>query len=556
MRDLFAPRPAPWPLTKNNKELELDMTSPKSTAAFADLSPEQRQALFDKLRQRKLTDARRPSTPMPAQPLASRALSPAQAARLKQLTNAPNRVVELVTEGPVDGDALERHLRHLVRHHDALALRFTSDGAVPVAPDQALAFHRPPAVEETATQQALEQMRLQLTAANADSAPLQAAWLSAGDRGHLLLAAHPLLLDAYSLLRFANQWLSLYAGDVSLEAIPPTVRAAADGFAHWSGQVMEQKFLAQEWTRLKPKGTTASAQQPGTAEHSHEILFLAADFITRHCPEDKSTKHWMIDAIHRCLNRWLSHQETLFWFNTPQLRDDQFESLLGFFPYYVPVAPLGADQETLASQRIMRLQTRFSPVSEQLSVELCSKGSPVPLIHYHWFDPDNSANPELKIGNVIHHQSGFLFAPVEIHITELLAGVSLDVHYDPGHIGLDQVNFLLRDLLVYLREEKPNASSEPPSLHERLRQIWQDLLQKSEIGDDQSFFELGGHSLQVTELKFRIKQQLQLDVPISVLYELTTINKLVNFILATQSGGLGFNAGNEISDEEEEEGIL
>ena len=262
--------------------------------------------------------------------------------------------------------------------------------------------------------------------------------------------------------------------------------------------------------------------------------------------------------MHRCLNRWLAHQETLFWFNTPQMRDSQFESLLGFFPYYVPIAPAGTEKEasTLTpSQRVLRQQTRFSPVSEQLAQSLCRQGSQVPLIHYHWFDLDTGAGPQLEVNGLLHHQSGILFAPVEIHVTEMVKGVNLDVHFDPARVGQDQVSFLLRDLMVYLREEKSNTA-EPPTLHEHLRQIWQDLLQKNEIADDQSFFELGGHSLQVTELKFRIKQQLKLDMPISVLYELTTINKQANFILATQSGGLGFNAGNETTDEEEEEGIL
>ena len=537
------------------------MTSLKPIAAFAELSPEQRQALFDKLRQRKLTHARQPSTPQPLTQSAAWTLSPAQQTCLEVLPadSLNNRVLELVLEGELNSAAIEQQLLNLMRHHDGLSVRFEPQGLQAVPADQAIRFQFVQAANSEDAQQQLQQLREHLSRTTADTPVLQAAALqAAANTWHLLLAAHPLLLDTHSLLHLANQWLTLSCGGSHLEQIPPSDSAASQAFARWSTQVLEQKFLSQEWQRLKPKGVNGNETHTAISHHNHESLLLAADFIDRHLPEGQNIKPWIVDAVHRCLNRWLAHQETLFWFNTPQMRDSQFESLLGFFPYYVPIAPAGTEKEasTLTpSQRVLRQQTRFSPVSEQLAQSLCRQGSQVPLIHYHWFDLDTGAGPQLEVNGLLHHQSGILFAPVEIHVTEMVKGVNLDVHFDPARVGQDQVSFLLRDLMVYLREEKSNTA-EPPTLHEHLRQIWQDLLQKNEIADDQSFFELGGHSLQVTELKFRIKQQLKLDMPISVLYELTTINKQANFILATQSGGLGFNAGNETTDEEEEEGIL
>ena len=536
------------------------MTSLKPIAQFAELSPEQRQALFDKLRQRKLTNARQPSAP--SQPhTATWTLSPAQQACLRALAadTISNRLVELVLEGDLDGSAAEQQLLNLMTHHDGLSVRFEADGPQAVPAHQATRFFLARATNNEDARQQLEQLRERLSRASAEAPVVQAAALQVGaNTWHLLLAAHPLLLDAHSLLHFANQWLTLSCGVSQLEQIPSSNSTASQAFARWSTQVLEQKFLSQEWQRLKPKGINGNENQTAISHHNHESLFLATDFIDRHLPEGQNIKPWIVDAVHRCLNRWLAHQETLFWFNTPQMRDSQFESLLGFFPYYVPIAPVSTEKEPSAltpSQRVLRQQTRFSPVSEQLAQSLCRQGSQVPLIHYHWFDLDTGTGPQLEINGLFLHQSGIMFAPVEIHVTEMVKGVNLDVHFDPAKVGQDQVSFLLRDLMVNLREEK-SSTAEPPTLHEHLRQIWQDLLQKNEIADDQSFFELGGHSLQVTELKFRIKQQLKLDMPISVLYELTTINKQANFILATQSGGLGFNAGNETTDEEEEEGIL
>ena len=369
-----------------------------------------------------------------------------------------------------------------------------------------------------------------------------------------MLACHPLLLDAGSLLLLASQVLALAAATATADSIHTTDSASLNRFTQWSAQVLEQKFLAQEWARLKPRSLDSVARNKplAGAQPQHHSIQLDNDFIQSRV-NGESVKNWIGDALHRCLQGWLAHQEILYWFSAPQLRDEQFETLPGFFPYFVPVT--SSEREPLAfNQRLSRLQTRLSPVSEQLSLDLCSKGSDAPMVHYHWFDPAAGDDNGIKVQSVIHHQPGFLLAPFEIQITELLDRICLDVHYDPAHIGLDQVNFLVRDLMVYLREEKETESASRPSLHERLRQIWKDLLQKSEIGDDQSFFELGGHSLQVTELKFRIRQQLKLDVPISVLYELTTINKLANFILATHATGLGWNTAN--TDEGEEEGVL
>ena len=148
-----------------------------------------------------------------------------------------------------------------------------------------------------------------------------------------------------------------------------------------------------------------------------------------------------------------------------------------------------------------------------------------------------------------------MLSPFEIHIIEHGAGLNLDIHFDPDRINSKQLNLLTNDLKALLRQDNTTDSANTNSLPEQLRAIWRDLLQINSIEPDQSFFELGGHSLQVTELKFRIKQQLKLDIPISVLYELTTIEKLSSFILATHGNSLGWLPDAE-GQEEEEEGTL
>lgn len=527
-------------------------SSTKINAAFAELSPEQRQALFDKLRQRKLSHARRPVAEDSASHNPDSTLSPAQAACAALITPATrNRVLELVLEGPLSTPALHAAARQLGELHDSLTVRFDHERQHFVRHDTPLTLH-----EATADLAPLTSLREQL--ATDTSTGLQLACLQNDQHTcHLLLAAHPLLLDADALLQLATQLLALAGGSITPAAIKPATTANMNQFAAWSAQLLEQKLLGQEWARLQPKSLeeiSRNKPQPGVAPRL-QSLFLPSEFIQSRLASGESVKNWFCDALHRCLTSWLSHQEILYWFSAPQLRDEQFETLTGFFPYFVPVTSAGDHDSLPFSQRLSRLHTRFASVSEHLSLELCRKGSNAPLIHYHWFDP-GMTDAGIRITSVVHHQPGFLLSPFEIQLTELLDGICLDVHFDPAHVGEDQVNFLLRDLMVYLREERETEGAVRPGLHDRLRQIWKDLLQKNEIGNDQSFFELGGHSLQVTELKFRIRQQLKLDVPISVLYELTTIDKLANFILATHGGSLGWNGSDAANEEEEEEGVL
>ncbi|HVK99701.1 MAG TPA: acyl carrier protein, partial [Dongiaceae bacterium] len=448
-------------------------------------------------------------------------------------------------------EALRSAVADLDTRHSGLQVRFDTDQFLPV--DQPLPLQATPVSDDAAA--ALSQLRQQL--AQDHSRGLQVGCLHQNDIvTHLLLACHPLLLDATAMLSLASQVLGLAAGNVSLDSIHAADAASLNRYAQWSAQVLEQKFLAQEWSRLKPRSLDTMSRnkpQPGV-QPQYQSLYLNNDFVQARLGAGESVKNWVGDTVHRCLQGWLSHQEILYWFSAPQLRDEQFETLPGFFPYFVPV--ISSEREPLpCNQRLSRLHTRFSAVSEQLSLDLCRQSSNSPMVHYHWFEADTGASP-IQVSALAHYPGGLLMAPLELQITELLDGVCLDVHFDPAQIGADQVTFLLRDLHAFLREEKEVEGAARPTLHERLRQIWKDLLQKSEIGDDQSFFELGGHSLQVTELKFRIRQQLKLDVPISVLYELTTINKLANFILATHGTSLGWSGNTTDSEDEEEEGVL
>jgi amino acid adenylation domain-containing protein len=56
-----------------------------------------------------------------------------------------------------------------------------------------------------------------------------------------------------------------------------------------------------------------------------------------------------------------------------------------------------------------------------------------------------------------------------------------------------------------------------------LAAIWSELLQRPRVGVNDSFFELGGHSLLATQVLARVRRQLNVDVPLSSMFEAPTI---------------------------------
>ncbi|MBT9265316.1 amino acid adenylation domain-containing protein [Pseudomonas sp. MG-9] len=62
-----------------------------------------------------------------------------------------------------------------------------------------------------------------------------------------------------------------------------------------------------------------------------------------------------------------------------------------------------------------------------------------------------------------------------------------------------------------------------PGLEMQLAQIWQAVLQVERVGREDNFFELGGHSLLVLQVISRVRQQLQLELPVSSLFSAATL---------------------------------
>ena len=65
---------------------------------------------------------------------------------------------------------------------------------------------------------------------------------------------------------------------------------------------------------------------------------------------------------------------------------------------------------------------------------------------------------------------------------------------------------------------------------ELLVAIWEDLLKTERVGIEDNFFELGGHSLMIIKMVSAIKKHFSLAVSIPILFQLSTIAELGNYI--------------------------
>ncbi|PSB57478.1 hybrid non-ribosomal peptide synthetase/type I polyketide synthase, partial [Chamaesiphon polymorphus] len=89
----------------------------------------------------------------------------------------------------------------------------------------------------------------------------------------------------------------------------------------------------------------------------------------------------------------------------------------------------------------------------------------------------------------------------------------------------------------------PTGSSDPTFIYvaprnpteEVLAQIWVELLPVDRVGIRDNFFNLGGHSLLATQLISRIRSTWQVELPLRLLFEATTIEELAIAIQAQQS---------------------
>ncbi|MCX2829639.1 amino acid adenylation domain-containing protein [Bacillus pseudomycoides] len=85
------------------------------------------------------------------------------------------------------------------------------------------------------------------------------------------------------------------------------------------------------------------------------------------------------------------------------------------------------------------------------------------------------------------------------------------------------------------RDEYLNKYEAPRSkVEELLVKVWEDVLSVERIGINDNFFELGGHSLKAALLMAKIHKELDVVIPLKVLFSNPTVNGLIGFIKNAQ----------------------
>jgi amino acid adenylation domain len=80
------------------------------------------------------------------------------------------------------------------------------------------------------------------------------------------------------------------------------------------------------------------------------------------------------------------------------------------------------------------------------------------------------------------------------------------------------------------RQEKPVSAPAKTQTQSRLAKIWKEVLALDQIDIKDDFFELGGHSLIAVKMMVLIEQAFNKRLPLSTLFEHTTIERLANFL--------------------------
>jgi acyl carrier protein len=93
-------------------------------------------------------------------------------------------------------------------------------------------------------------------------------------------------------------------------------------------------------------------------------------------------------------------------------------------------------------------------------------------------------------------------------------------------------------------------------LEATLVNIWSQLLGIERVGIHDNFFHLGGHSLLVTQLVVRLRETLQLELPVHSLFETPTIAALATRIEMLRWAAQAPSASSDDLDEDLEEGTL
>ena len=214
-----------------------------------------------------------------------------------------------------------------------------------------------------------------------------------------------------------------------------------------------------------------------------------------------------------------------------------------YFPAFYPGIELKAGDriEAICSRRIS--EDGVNPdylITGQIS---CQGGKQIAFEYesrlYNQRLPRNPFYEELFLDNT---------SPIQRHVSDGLSHNDLRAYIEqrlPTYMC--PTLFVMIETLPTTRNGKIDrqALPEPDSLHladahtyiapkgpveELIAKIWQGLLHAEQIGQNDHFFQLGGHSLLATQLLSRLRDQLDIDLPLRIFFEHPTLRNQAHAI--------------------------
>jgi len=70
-----------------------------------------------------------------------------------------------------------------------------------------------------------------------------------------------------------------------------------------------------------------------------------------------------------------------------------------------------------------------------------------------------------------------------------------------------------------------------------LTEIWVEVLQIDSVGIYDNFFEIGGHSLLATQIVSRIRESLDMELPLNIIFETPTVADLAFYLIEQEALG-------------------
>ncbi|MEM9325298.1 MAG: phosphopantetheine-binding protein, partial [Bacteroidota bacterium] len=67
-------------------------------------------------------------------------------------------------------------------------------------------------------------------------------------------------------------------------------------------------------------------------------------------------------------------------------------------------------------------------------------------------------------------------------------------------------------------------------IEELVAEVWQEVFSLEKIGINENFLELGGHSLTAIKIVSRLAEQLDLTIPVSIIFERPNIAEIAQYV--------------------------